>query len=101
MAIEVVCDVAGCEERTPVCSDVIGALPAGWTMILSAPSEVEAKQQKAQMQRFMRAGGDLDMDMVGPPRGGSGKRVICPKHPLPQLKPAQNGGARVPVGLLL
>lgn len=109
MAIEVMCDVDGCDSHAPLPSGgaggvlfgapVMAVAPKGWTIILLAPTEVDEQRFRKKLEdRFgvdHSAGFGSTRELMAqkmasmptPPR----KVFCCNKHEMPKFSPKSSG----------
>lgn len=93
MALEIVCDVEGCNERSLVGSRVGGA-PPGWTLVVLFPPEepdgsIRRRNMAASVANKYLAGlQSSNLNVV--------KRAICPKHVLPSFKEVEDDESDLP-----
>lgn len=112
MAIEVRCDVEGCESHAPLPADAMDRLmvgmigiPKGWTVVMLPPSEVDEQRHRKKVEAAMGRFGRMGSPALGGPFGGGDvpvppRRVYCcDKHEMPKFRPSSMNDDGAPGGL--
>jgi hypothetical protein len=92
MAIEIRCDVEGCDSLAPVSNySPLDSTPQGWTTVILRTTATDLDRQKVKNRFSALPDTVMPFPMAMLPGAGMMRKVYCcSKHELPKFKPAES-----------